>query len=226
MSINIALADNSELVRIGLRTVIRVNLPQAHIFDVKNSKELQALLQESPLDVLLIDYTATGFSLHQVVEIKKKYPSVHCIAVTYLQSGKTLETSLKAGITSYVKKDCDGKEIVQAVKKTLQGERFFCKDILRTIEQDAIAVEHITFNPKEVELMSISPREKDIVCMIASGLTNNEIADKLFLSTHTVNTHRRNIMAKLGINNTAGIVMYAIKSGWMQPNKFLFSQSV
>ena len=59
--------------------------------------------------------------------------------------------------------------------------------------------------------------------MIADGLTNIEIADKLFLSIHTINTHRRNIMGKLGVNNTAGIVMYAIKVNLIQPNKFLFS---
>jgi DNA-binding NarL/FixJ family response regulator len=157
------------------------------------------------------------------VDIKQKYPHIHCIAITYLQSGRTIETSLKAGITSYIKKDCEGAEIIAAVKKTIEGQRFFCKDILFTIEQDAIAVDQITFSPRDLDQMIISPREKDIVCMIADGLTNIEIADKLFLSTHTVNTHRRNIMSKLGVNNTAGIVMYAIKANLIQPNKFLFS---
>jgi len=64
-----------------------------------------------------------------------------------------------------------------------------------------------------------------VLCLIAEGLTNSVIAEKLFLSSHTVTTHRKNIMFKLGVNNTAGIVMYAVKSGIVSPNKFLFQAS-
>jgi DNA-binding CsgD family transcriptional regulator len=63
----------------------------------------------------------------------------------------------------------------------------------------------------------------EIITLIAEGYTNQEIAEKLFISAHTVNTHRKNIMGKLGINNTAGIVMYAVKSNLVSPNKYLFT---
>jgi DNA-binding CsgD family transcriptional regulator len=73
------------------------------------------------------------------------------------------------------------------------------------------------------EPVSISDRELEIIKLIAEGYTNNEIAEKLFLSHHTVNTHRKNILQKLGVNNTASIVMYAVKTQLVSPNKFLFS---
>lgn len=220
----IILADNSELVRIGLRTVIRVSLPNSLVYDARNHIELQNLFQlESNITIVIIDYTAESFSLRQIADLKQKYPQTYFIALTYLQSGKTIETSLRAGINSYVKKDCNGKEIIEAVRKTLEGIRFFCKDIIKTIQQDAIDIDKLHFDPTYLAEMVISSREKDIICLIAQGLTNNEIADKLFLSTHTVNTHRRNIMEKLGVHNTAGIVMYAVKANLVQPNKFLFS---
>jgi DNA-binding CsgD family transcriptional regulator len=73
------------------------------------------------------------------------------------------------------------------------------------------------------EPVVISERELEVIKYIAEGYTNNEIAEKLFLSPHTVNTHRKNIMQKLGVNNTAAIVMYAVKSQLVSPNKFLFS---
>jgi DNA-binding CsgD family transcriptional regulator len=69
----------------------------------------------------------------------------------------------------------------------------------------------------------ISDRELEVIRFIAEGYTNVEIADRLFLSQHTVNTHRKNIMAKLGVNNTAAIVMYAVKTKLVSPNKYLFS---
>jgi DNA-binding CsgD family transcriptional regulator len=73
------------------------------------------------------------------------------------------------------------------------------------------------------EAVNISERELEIIKLIAEGYTNVEIAEKLFLSPHTVNTHRKNILQKLGINNTAAIVMYAVKTNLVSPNKFLFA---
>jgi DNA-binding NarL/FixJ family response regulator len=69
----------------------------------------------------------------------------------------------------------------------------------------------------------LSEREQEIITLIAEGMTNAVISEKLFLSKHTVNTHRKNIMAKLGVKNTAGIVMYAVKERYTSPNKYLFS---
>jgi DNA-binding CsgD family transcriptional regulator len=74
--------------------------------------------------------------------------------------------------------------------------------------------------------VSITERELEIITLIAEGYTNVEIAEKLFLSPHTVNTHRKNILQKLGVNNTAAIVMYAVKTQLVSPNKFLFSPSL
>ncbi len=71
--------------------------------------------------------------------------------------------------------------------------------------------------------LHISDREMEIVKLIAEGLSNKEVADKLFLSTHTVTTHRKNIMSKLGVNNTAGLVLFAVRENLVSPNHFLFS---
>ena len=71
--------------------------------------------------------------------------------------------------------------------------------------------------------LNISERESEIIQLIAKGHTNKQIADQLFLSSHTITTHRKNIMAKLGVNNTAGIVMFAVKEKLVHPNKYLFS---
>ncbi len=81
----------------------------------------------------------------------------------------------------------------------------------------------IDFESFTCEPVLLSERENEIITLIAEGLTNSQIADQLFLSTHTINTHRKNIMSKLGVKNTAGIVMYAVKTNLISPNKFLFA---
>ena len=134
----------------------------------------------------------------------------------------SVNKSLKGIIVS---KTLDGysiPEILEAVTETAQGNKFFCGQILETIQDANLDVEDID-DVFSCEAVIISKRECEIITLIAEGFTNQQIAEKLFLSSHTVNTHRKNIMAKLGVKNTAGIVMYAIKTNLTSPNKFLFT---
>jgi len=87
-------------------------------------------------------------------------------------------------------------------------------------------VNHLLNDSFSCEPVVLSERELEIITHIAEGFTNNQIAEKLFISPHTVNTHRKNILQKLGANNTAAIVMYAVKANLVSPNKFLFSPSL
>ena len=124
---------------------------------------------------------------------------------------------------SYVKKDCSLNEIVEAVKETENGNKFFCGQILETIQRANLDVDDIDFDSFSCEPILLSERETEIIVLIAEGNTNTQIAEKLFLSSHTIGTHRKNIMSKLGVRNTAGIVMYAVKTNLVSPNKFLFA---
>ncbi|MNE35051.1 Response regulator protein VraR [compost metagenome] len=124
---------------------------------------------------------------------------------------------------SYIKKDCDSQEIIDSIRETWRGNKFFCGQILETIRDAAIDVNDIDFDSFSCEPIMLSERETEIITMIAEGLTNVMIADSLCLSNHTINTHRKNIMAKLGVKNTAGIVIYAVKTNLVSPNKFLFA---
>jgi DNA-binding NarL/FixJ family response regulator len=133
-----------------------------------------------------------------------------------------MQAAIKAGVKSYLLKTCDKLEIYEALYATAKGEKFYCSKVLDVIinEPDLGSDKSLSANCDGV---SISERESEIIVLIAEGFSNKEIADKLFLSPHTVNTHRKNIMAKIGVNNTAGIVIYAVKEQLISPNKFLFS---
>ena len=168
-------------------------------------------------------YTVSGFSVDSISKTLREFPDVKIIAVTPEQSAQTLVDALRAGVASYIKKDCDITEILDSVTETSKGNRFFCGQILETIKKANIDVEDIDCDALTCEPLTLSERELEVITLIAEGHTNQQIAELLFLSAHTVNTHRKNIMGKLGVKNTAGIVMYAVKTNLVTPNKFLFA---
>ncbi|MCE2865543.1 MAG: helix-turn-helix transcriptional regulator, partial [Cryomorphaceae bacterium] len=98
--------------------------------------------------------------------------------------------------------------------------------ILETIQKSNIDISELQTDDFSCGPVVLSERENEIITLIAEGQTNEQIAELLFLSKHTVNTHRKNIMAKLGVKNTAGIVMYAVKTALVSPNRFLFAPSL
>ena len=107
------------------------------------------------------------------------------------------------------------------MKAAYGKERFFCGKVLDVIGEDGEHEDFVSCEP-----VSLSLREIEIIQQVAAGQTNKQIADSLHLSAHTVMTHRKNIMNKLGINNTAGLVIYAVKENLISPNKFLFNQEM
>ncbi len=219
----LAIADSSDLVRLGIRTLLKSELEVEIVGEAITSNELLELLKSFDTDVVLIDYTSGGFEIDVLVKIHKEFPKVKMLAITPEQSAQVLVDALRSGIMSYVKKDCSFPEIIDAVRETSKGVRFFCGQILETIQSANLNVDDIDIDGFSCEAVMISPREGEIIKLIAEGFTNAQIADKLFLSSHTVNTHRKNIMSKLAVKNTAGIVMYAVKTNLVSPNKFLFT---
>ena len=219
----LVLADSNELIRIGLRTVINSQLKIDIVGEAINNEDLFKLISSFETDIVLIDYTSPGFSIDVIPKIVSSFPFVKFVAITPEQSAQTLVDALRSGVSSYVKKDCDISEIINAIKETKQGNKFFCGQGLETIQRASINVEDIDFASFSCEPVLLSERENEIIVYISEGQTNAQIAENLFLSNHTINTHRKNIMAKLGVKNTAGIVMYAVKTQLVSPNKFLFA---
>ena len=224
-SMKVVLADSNELIRIGLRTVLNSHRIQI-VGEARNNEELLQIVSNFETDIVLIDYTTGGFDINVIPTLAAMNSRIGIVAITPEQSAQTLVTALRGGVKSYVKKDCDVNEIVDSIKETAKGNKFFCGQILETIHAASINVDDLEFEHFNCEPVSISERENEIIKLIAEGQTNQQIAESLFLSNHTVNTHRKNIMAKLGVKNTAGIVMYAVKTNLVSPNKFLFASEL
>lgn len=226
MSKSIIIADSSTIGKIGLRAVIDKLDGFQVINEVETSSELLECYNTSNPDLVIIDFLSEGFEIDVIVKIKREYIDSKILAVTPMQSSQIFVHAMRAGVDSYIKKSCNLQEIIDAIKITSSGTSFFCGKIIEEIRKASIDVDDLC-NVDELpcDAIELSKREKEVLYLISEGNTNSEIAEILFLSSHTVTTHRKNIMIKLGVKNTAGIVMYAVKSGLVSPNKFLFQAS-
>lgn len=219
----VIIADSNDIVRVGLRAILAADQFNEIVGEVTCNEELVEQLQNFETDLVLIDYTAPGFSIDVIPQLLAKHRQVKFVAITPEQNPSVIVEALRSGVMSYVKKDCDIPEILSSIKETGAGKKFFCGQILESIQRAAIDVDDLNVDEFSCEPVLLSEREMEIIKYIAEGNTNAQIADLLHLSPHTVTTHRKNIMGKLGTKNTAGIVMYAVKTNLVTPNKFLFA---
>jgi DNA-binding NarL/FixJ family response regulator len=219
---NVIIADSNDIVRVGLRTILSSTTNVEIIGEARSDDELLNQINDFEVEVVVIDYTSDGFSI-DVIPKALRIRKVRFVAITPEQSPNVIVDALRSGVNSYVKKDCSIGEIVESVQETHKGGKFFCGQVLESIQRAEIDIEDLDLENFSCEPVLLSEREIEVIKYVAEGYTNNEIANHLHLSAHTVTTHRKNIMAKLGTKNTAGIVIYAIKTGLIKPNKFLFS---
>lgn len=129
----IIIADSNNLIRIGLRTIFSSLNAIEIIGEAQSSEELLECIKNFDVDIIVIDYTSENFEIDVIPKILSQKPTIRILAVTPEQSAPIIVEALRSGVQSYVKKDCDVAEILDAVKGTANGEKFFCGQILETI---------------------------------------------------------------------------------------------
>jgi DNA-binding NarL/FixJ family response regulator len=218
------LADHGELALIGLKAVLE-GVERIQVVGVATDAiAMQAMLVRHKPDVVLIDHTSEGFSAQAIREGARRAKRTRFISITPAPSPLTITSAIRAGVASYIRKDCAVGEIIDAILQTADGEKFYCGKVLDTLRRASVDVDRFIAEPLSCAPVTLSKRECEVIALIAEGCSYTRIAEQLNLSAHTVTTHRRNIMQKLGVNNTAAVVMYAMKNGLISPNKYLFNQ--
>ncbi len=212
------MADNSCLIREGLRSIIADVSEFQLIGEAMKAEDLSEKLAIVCPDVLVIDYSSQYFSVDDIQVIHEEYPQLNILAITNPQTKSIISTAVNYGITSHLLKDCNKDEIIEAIHSTAKGQKFFCGKIVDTMFK-------ANDTTSSCEGIKLSSREGEIIQLVAEGLSNKEIAKKLFLSVHTISTHRKNIMSKLDVKNTAGLVMYAIRQNIIKTDKILFTSN-
>jgi DNA-binding NarL/FixJ family response regulator len=209
-NIKILHANSNTLVRAGLKALLKKGGGVDKIWEAEDNDELFEKLQEKQPDLLVMDFDQPGlFHDADVIRVRKEYPDLKVLLISTDEEHSRILALLETGIHGYLTRECDEDEVVSSIFSVAGGEKFYCNKVINIILDKKLAPDV----EDNCEPTSLSVRETEITTLIAEGMTNKEIAAKLFLSPHTVNTHRKNIMKKLGVNSASGLIMYAVNAG-------------
>jgi len=217
----ILIADDHDVVRSGLRMLLRTSPEFSVTGEAADGEEAVHLVEKQKPDIVFMDISMPKLDGIEATKIiKGKFPGTHVIILTVHEDEEYAFHVLRAGASGYLLKNASRKEIFEAVRSAMAGERFFSPGISKIIVDGFMKRENEGNShpaPEEKKEpaagQQLTKRELEVLQYIAQGFTNRQIAEALFLSFRTVNTHRANLMQKLNIHDTAGLVRHAINLG-------------
>lgn len=216
--IRILIADDHSVVRSGIRMVLQSSPDFTVIAEAEDGEEAVELAAKHKPDVVVMDISMPQLNgIEATAKMKQDDPNIKVIILTVHAEEEYVFQILRAGASGYVLKSAGKKEIFAAVRSAVSGERFFSPGISNLIIDGFINRAKEPAPPPVLTggsgKQQLTKREIEVLEYIAQGYTNRKIADTLFLSVRTVNTHRTNLMQKLDIHDTARLVRYAIETG-------------
>ena len=207
--INVFIADDHQMFRDGLKNLIEKDRELNFIGDAEDGIKAYDLIIKNKPDVAVIDITMPGLNgIELTKQIKKTNLKIEILILSMHSDAFFVTNAFNAGAKGYILKEDSFSLLIEAIKKVYYGNFFLSPSIDSSLINRIISDESYDVDNKNLLL---TERERQILQMIAEGCTNNQIAEKLLISVRTVDTHRKNIMAKLNIHNVAGLVKYAIR---------------
>lgn len=205
--IKILIAEDHAIVRNGLRQIFSDTTDLEVVGEATNGSEVLELARKSDFDLLLLDMTMPGVTGPELIKrLLAEHPSMKILVLSMNNESQSVNRALKAGASGYVTKDSDQTVLLAAIRKVAAGHKYIDPTLV-----EAMVFDNATGEDSRHSILS--DRELQVLQMLASGLNPGEIAESLFLSAKTVSTHKANLMQKLGIDNNADLVRYAIKHG-------------
>ena len=210
MNYRIALVDDHALFRTGLRGPLEHSTEHRVVAEASSGEEFLEMLQGLEADIVFMDFSLGGIDGAQTTErALERRPDLRIITLSMFGEESYYSRMVKAGARGFLLKDSDIDEVIEAIDTVAGGGSYFSPQLLQTIT-------HRLHSLIDIDEEPISQREKEILVAICRGLSNQEIADELFISKRTVDKHRANILEKTGCKNTAALVVYAIKNGLIE----------
>lgn len=215
--IRVFLVDDHTLVRSGIRAVLSDEPSLEVVGEASNGQELLDQLADTPADVVLLDMNMPILNgVETAARLHEDFPDVRVLVLSMLGDEHNIGRALDAGAHGYVLKNADKGEIVVAIQAVAAGKHFLCSDLGMAMLRKVLASEPTSSDPTSPQANGLSFREREVLQLIASGMTNQEISDKLFTSKRTVETHRQNILEKTQSKNTAALIKYAMQNGMIK----------
>ncbi|HOV10719.1 MAG TPA: response regulator transcription factor [Bacteroidales bacterium] len=211
-NIKITLADDHQIFRDGIKSLLSDEENLSVIAEASNSDELLSSLKISQPDILILDISMPKISGIELTKIiSEQFPLVNILILSMHKNEDFVISAMRNGAKGYLPKDTSRKELLEAIHAIAQGEEYLGKLISSGILRSYINKSRIGFERTDKEEL-LTQREKEIIEKVGAGLSNKEIADKLFISVRTVDCHKNNIMKKLKIKSTAELIIYGIKN--------------
>lgn len=213
-TIEIIIADDHQMFLEGICALFQDVPEVAVVSTALNGREVMETLKRIKVDIVVTDISMPemdGVNLSK--SIKKMHPDIKVLVLSTYNDSTTIGKCIEHGVDGYLLKNAEKQELLKALQTIAKGERYFGDEVKKEYMKKV-------FSPRETEpSFRLSRREKEILKYIALEYTTQEIAEALFISQHTVNTHRKNLLSKLNAKNAAGLVKYAIQQGLLDNEK-------
>lgn len=207
MGIKILLADDHKILRDGLKNVIEKNAGMRVIGEAENGRQAMKLCRKLEPDIVVMDVAMPGLNgIEATSQIVAENEDCKVIALSMYSDKRFVKGMLKAGAFGYILKDAASEELIHAIKSVSANQKYLCQKISGIVLNELL-------NNMEQDESKLSQREREILQLIAEGKSSKEIGEILFLSSKTVDSHRKNIMDKLELHTLPDLTKYAIRSG-------------
>jgi two-component system response regulator NreC len=211
--IRVLIVDDHTIVRSGVRLLLEGEPDIEVVGEALDGGQALALMDVLRPHVVLMDIAMPGMDgLEATRQIKARWPDINVLVLTMHRTEDYFFEMLKIGASGYVLKSAETGELVNAVRVVARGEVYLYPTMARHLVQDYL----VRVGGSDAVHPSLSPREKEILQLLAEGYSNNEIAEKLVISPSTVHTHRSNLMFKLELSNRRELIQYARKRGLLR----------
>lgn len=209
----ILIVDDHPMIREGLAMRISTQ-PDLHVCgEAATQEDALALVKRTSPDLLIVDLSLkSGHGMEVIKEVKSLHPSVKILVLSGHQESLYAERALRAGALGYLNKQESNDKVLDAIRTVLKGKRFVSEEIAERLLSHALGA----IDAPESSIARLTDRELEIFRLIGQGLASSSIAEKLFISTHTIDSHRDNIKRKLGINTAGELTRAAVQ--WVLEN--------
>jgi len=213
--VRIVLAEDHTILREGLRALLSADTKFEIVGEAADGRQAVRAVEKLGPDLVMMDLSMPRMTgMDAIREIKKRYPATKIIALTVHKTEEYLRTTLQAGANAYVLKDATRDELLMAIENVLQGKTYLSPGVSQKVIEGYLEGKESSLPGSTLGLLS--PREREVLKLIAEGYKNKEIAADLCISLKTVEKHRANLMKKLDLHNAAALTAYAIEQGLVE----------
>ena len=210
-NIKVLLVDDHKIVRDGIKLMLKSQAGIDVVAEADDGAKVIELLESTPVDVVVMDINMPEMNGIQATKlVKKEHPEIKVLALTMSSDDSHIRQMVQAGASGYIMKSAGREELTDAIQDVMSGKHYFSDQATQSIMMDLVKNKGKSSAPDPVH---ITDRELEVLQMIVKEHTNQEIAEKLYISPRTVDAHRRNLLQKTGARNTAGLVKYAFQNG-------------